>query len=54
MNESQLRKALGRIAQEARTANHVIALNRDGQGSGRVKVATAMHRIEKIAREALS
>lgn len=50
----QMRKALAAIAQEARTANYTISLNRDGQGSGRVKVATAMKHIERMAREAIT
>ncbi len=54
MSDERLRKVLASIAQEARTANSVIAMKRDGSGSGRVKVATAMHRIERMAREALT
>ncbi|MDE2107399.1 MAG: hypothetical protein KGL39_59940 [Patescibacteria group bacterium] len=61
-----MRKAADRIAElearlaraeealkEAKIANETIRLNRDGQGSGRVKVATAMHRIEQLLRAAL-
>jgi hypothetical protein len=43
------RKIVDAIRKEAATANEVIRLNRDGGGSGRVKVATAMHRIERLA-----
>jgi len=45
---------LQKIADEADMANNVIALNRDGGGQGRVKVATAMHRIAVDAKKALS
>jgi hypothetical protein len=45
---------LEEIRAEARTANDVIALGRDGKGNGRVKVATAMHRIVRFAEEASS
>lgn len=47
-------KLLEAILAEARMANDVIKLNRDGGGQGRVKVATSMHRIEQFAREALA
>jgi hypothetical protein len=47
-------KALHQIADEAKTANDVIRLNRDGRGQGRVRVATAMHRIAMWANTALS
>ena len=47
-------KALGQIHAEASMANEVIRLNRDGAGQGRVKVATAMHRIARWAEDALS
>jgi hypothetical protein len=63
---SRLQEAADRIAdlearlaraeealKEAKIANETIRLNRDGQGSGRVKVATAMHRIEQLLRAAL-
>lgn len=40
---------LDAIADEAKTANDIIALNRDGQGQGRVRVATAMQRIALYA-----
>lgn len=49
----RLRKALERVAAEAKTANDVIRMNRDGGGNGRVKVATAMHRIAHGATAAL-
>lgn len=42
------------IEKEAVLANEVIRLNRDGQGQGRVKVATAMHRIAQTAAAALA
>lgn len=51
--ETELLAILKRIADEAEFANNVIAHNRDGAGSGRIKVATAMHRIERLARDAL-
>lgn len=51
---AELEKAIVSVAAEAKGANDVIRLNRDGGGSGRVKVGTAMHRIEAIARQALS
>jgi hypothetical protein len=38
---------------EAKQANDVIALNRDGGGQGRIAVATAMHRIDRMLGEAL-
>lgn len=47
-------KALQEINNEAKKANNVIKLNRDGKGSGRVKVATAMHRIEKLSNDAIA
>jgi len=50
----RLRKAVAMIDDEARRANEVISLNRDGGGQGRVKVATAMHRIASWARAALA
>ena len=40
-----LEAGLKMIETEANRANDVIRLNRDGQGQGRIKVATAMHRI---------
>lgn len=46
-------RALAYIAEEARLANAVIALGRDKEGQGYVKVATAMHRIAARASEAL-
>lgn len=42
---AELLKALGAIRKEAETANIAISLHRDGSGQGRIKVATAMHRI---------
>jgi hypothetical protein len=50
----KLLEALNQVLNEAAAANEVIRLNRDGQGSGRVKVATALHRIEHIARAAIA
>jgi hypothetical protein len=47
-------KALEAVLKEAAAANEAIRLNRDGSGSGRVKVATAMHRIACIAETALA
>lgn len=47
-------KLLEAILAEARMATDVIRLNRDGEGRGRIKVATSMHRIERLAREALA
>ena len=47
-------EALVAIAREAKQANDVISLNRDGQGQGRVRVATAMHRIEAMASTVLA
>lgn len=47
-------KLLEAILAEARMANDVVKLNRDGGGQGRVKVATSMHRIERFAAKALS
>jgi hypothetical protein len=41
----EARKMLKSIHDEAVIANDVIRLGRDDEGSGRVKVATAMHRI---------
>jgi|GEM_PF-1810646 len=49
-----VQRLLQKIADEADMANYVIALNRDGGGQGRVKVATAMHRIAVDAKKALS
>jgi len=46
--------ALQKISEEATVANDVIRLNRDGGGNGRVKVATAMHRIAEWAKAALA
>lgn len=42
------------IAHEAKVANDVIALKRDADGQGRIKVATAMHRIAQLAERALA
>ncbi|MGB6087753.1 Lar family restriction alleviation protein [Parvibaculum sp.] len=50
----EVRRLLKKIADEADMANNVIALNRDGSGQGRVKVATSMHRIAADAKKALS
>lgn len=50
----RLREALEQIMSEAKVSNDVIRMNRDGGGNGRVKVATAMHRIEREARAALT
>lgn len=47
-------KLLEEILKEATTANDVIRLNRDGQGQGRIRVATAMHRIAKHAEAAIA
>lgn len=47
-------EALRQIEIEAKFANNVISHNRDGQGQGRVKVATSMHRIEKMATAAIA
>lgn len=44
----RLRKALAAIAREVEVANDVIRLERDLSGSGRVKVATAIHRIREL------
>lgn len=49
-----VREALRKIADEAAKANDVIRLNRDGGGQGRVKVATAMHRIAEWSRAAFA
>ncbi|MBC7149056.1 MAG: hypothetical protein H5U22_06720 [Rhizobium sp.] len=49
----RLRAALEVINKEAKVANDVIRMNRDGGGNGRVKVATSMHRIEQSSRAAL-
>lgn len=49
-----LADALAEIAKEAAAANEVIRLNRDGRGQGRIRVATAMHRIHAAARAALA
>lgn len=45
--------ALAAILKEATIANDVIRLKRDKSGQGRIKVATAMHRIAAIAAAAL-
>ena len=44
-----MRQALATIKAEADIANEVIRLRRDQEGSGRVKVATALHRIAETA-----
>lgn len=54
VDADDLRKTLERISAEATVANDVIRLNRDGGGNGRVKVATAMHRIAQWAKAALA
>jgi len=41
--------ALKEIQAHATMANNVIRLNRDGAGNGRVKVATCMHHIQRLA-----
>lgn len=46
---AHLEKILAAIKAEADMANAVIALGRDREGSGRVKVATALHRIANLA-----
>lgn len=46
-----LHRLLGEIHKEAATANDAIRLNRDGSGSGRVKVATAMNRIAALSKK---
>lgn len=43
------RKRLEEIHAEATAANDVIKLNRDGGGQGRIRVATAMHRIAVLS-----
>lgn len=48
-----LRRTLNAVYREAAMANEVIRLNRDGQGQGRIKVATAMHRIAHLAADEL-
>lgn len=42
----RLRQALEFCRSEAATANEVIRLKRDQSGQGRIRVATALHRIE--------
>lgn len=49
-----LEAALLSVADEAKKANAVIALHRAGRGQGRVRVTTAMHRIERVARAAIA
>lgn len=49
-----LERIMREIEKHATMANNVIRLNRDGGGNGRVKVATCMHHIERLARNALS
>lgn len=51
---AELIKVLEIISAEARVANDVIALKRDADGQGRIKVATAMHRIAKLSEAALT
>lgn len=51
---AELRKIITAVRAEAAKSNKVIALNRDGCGQGRIKVATAMHRIEEWTRTALA
>lgn len=52
-HQPQEREAvLEEIAREAATANEVIRLGREREGSGRVKVATALHRISELAARA--
>lgn len=51
--EAKIVQLLEEIAAQARMANGVIALKRDAEGAGRVKVAVAMHHIERLANEAL-
>lgn len=46
---AKLERALTEINREATVANDVIRLNRDGDGQGRIRVATAMHRIAALA-----
>lgn len=50
----ELAKALRHIKHEADTANEVIRLGRSGSGQGRIRVATALHRIAKQSAAALS
>lgn len=52
--ETELVEALNAIQAEAIVANDVIRLNRDGGGNGRVKVATAMHRVAEIVDAAIA
>lgn len=51
---ARLKKVLKFCLDEAQRANKIIALNRDGQGQGRIGVATVMHRIEHHASAALT
>lgn len=50
---AEMEKLLAAILKESKRANDTIALNRDGQGQGRITVAVAMHRIERWSRAAL-
>jgi hypothetical protein len=52
--QPKLRQLVEAIHDEAATANTVISLGRDDEGSGRVRVATAMHRIAHFAERALA
>lgn len=49
-NPHKENKELRAILEEAETAHDVIALKRDMDGSGRVKVANAIQRIKRLAR----
>jgi len=52
--QRKIEQLLRSILKEAELANNVIALNRDGGGQGRIKVATAMHRIADRARRGVA
>lgn len=50
----ELLGALKECREEAEAANNVIRLNRDGEGSGRVKVATHIQRVADITKSAIA
>ncbi len=52
-NEQRLLAVIEAIQREAKLANDVIRLKRDEDGQGRIKVATAMHRIAHLCDAAL-
>lgn len=53
MSDRSLERIMREIQKHAVMANNVIRLNRDGSGNGRVKVATCMHHIQRLADIAL-